>query len=123
MARQLRFHEQQQAHGTVAEGDQLHALLAEMGEILSSPAYQLTLADLMQAGFQTLSTELHLIIEREGAQPEGASGASHAISRAKLPAQLHNLSIAMLSSASPFAEALLATPALDEFCWMAYSGE
>lgn len=110
------------SHGRVAHGDQLHRLLAEVSEVLRSAAFRLTLSDLVKAAFDTLGTELALAIQRESGAPEEELTGG-AIPLAKLFAQLHRCSQGTFSQPSPFAEALLVTPALDELCWMAYSGE
>lgn len=111
-----------QSHGAVAQGDQLHALVGEVGEVLRSAAFRLTLCDLVRAAFDTLGTEVAVAIQREsGAADDDLAGG--AIPLAKLFAQLHRCSQSTFSQPSPFAEALLVTPALDELCWMAYSGE
>ena len=83
------------AHGVVASGDQLHELLAETRAVLGSAAFRLTLADLLAC--------------------------SSASSTSKLLSKLHKLANATLASTEPFGAALLATPSLDEFCWMAYA--
>ena len=72
--------------------------------------------------FDTLSTELAVAIQRESGAPDSdPSGGRLAL--AKLFAQLHRCSQSALSQPSAITEALLVTPALEELCWMAYSGE
>lgn len=111
-----------QSHGAVAQGDQLHDLLGEVSEVLRSPAFTLTLCDLLHAAFDTLSTELAVAIQRESGAPD-SDPAGGRLPLAKLFAQLHRCSQSTLSQPSAFTEALLVTPALEELCWMAYSGE
>ena len=125
-------------HGAIPEGDQLHVLLDEVIATLKSSAYRLTLADLIHIAFETLDTETHVVIARQSdavkdgeagavgtAGEAGAAGAAAAASLtlAKLLAQIHNLALGALAAPAPFVEALLATEALDEFCWMTYLGD
>ena len=46
------------SHGTVAEGDQLHPLLTEVREIVSSTPYQIALGDLLQASHVVVAEQL-----------------------------------------------------------------
>lgn len=107
------------AYGIVAEGDQLHPLLGEMRDAFDSAALKLTIADLLESAFGTLDTELQL--RMEGGEDTPLS--SRSLPFAKLLPQLKKLAGNTLSVGEPFIEALLATSSLDEFCWLAYSGE
>ena len=117
------LHEELDSHGVIATGDQLHGLITEAKFVLGSAAFRFTVTDLLTSGFGALATELQVHIGTDG----GGAGAAHPRRRslplAKLLAQFHKLSAATLSPSEPFVEALLATPSLDEFCWMAYSGD
>ena len=117
------LHEELDSHGVIATGDQLHGLITEAKFVLGSAAFRFTVTDLLTSGFGALATELQVHIGTEG----GGAGAAHprrcSLPLAKLLAQFHKLSAATLSPSEPFVEALLATPSLDEFCWMAYSGD
>lgn len=110
--------------GAVAEGDQLHGLLHESTDLIDSAACRLTLGDLLTAGFGALSTELHVLIGGGLTAAEGDSPPPpKRLQLAKLLAQLNKVAITSLAKPDPVVDAILATPALDELCWMAYSGD
>ena len=100
------------------EGDQLHSLLSEADSILGSAAFRITLADLLTNAFEAVQSELSRSLTQAGAPL-----ASRSLQLAKLLSQFHKIALSSLSSVEPVALGLLATPSLDEFCWMAYSGE
>ena len=107
------------SYGVVPAGDQLHALLGETRDALDSAVFRLTAADLLTSSFATLTTELQMHMEGG----EATHLASRSLPFAKLLAQLHKVAGATLQMSEPFVDALVATPSLDEFCWLAYSGE
>jgi hypothetical protein len=103
------------SHGAVAEGDQLHRLLSEAHEVLSSDAFRLTLYELVACAFETVSAELRTIMG-----DSADKSAPRTLPLAKVLAQLHKLAVSTLEKPQPYAHALLATPAIEEFCWMTF---
>jgi hypothetical protein len=108
-----------QSHGRVAEGDQLHELLDEVRTIMSSAAFRITLDDLLQSGFETAAAQLH----RASTRPADGRAPTSSLNHAKVLAQYNKLAASTLSDADVYAMALLEVPALQELCWIVYTGE
>lgn len=86
------------SHGTVAEGDQLHPLLTEVREIVSSTPYQIALGDLLQASHVVVAEQLEAAWAPAAAGAVASGAAAGGISRAKLLAKLNTLATAVRCS-------------------------
>ena len=126
--------------------DPLHELLGEVGQVLHTAAFRLTVAELLDASFASVIAALHAHMQSterppaahasgssdrtqlqvgggEGGEGEGVATRIACLPLAKVLAQLHHLAVETLSASAPHAKAVLEAPSLEEFCWLVYSGD
>ena len=109
--------------GRVAEGDQLHSLLAEAREIYTSDHTKLVLHDLLDAAFATLEAEVNSQFELSAR--EGAGALPPTLVLSKIFAKFAELTKKVLFSedldANPFVSSMEEVASLKELSAMIYS--